>query len=129
MGMYEDDVPGHIGMIHDAAFRAVRLVVDSGMHDKRWSREQAIKYMVDNIGDPEPAAVTEIERYAVWPGQATSYMVGKIKILELREKARKALGSRFDIRKFHDAVLLNGSLPLAVLENVVDAHIATQRAA
>jgi uncharacterized protein (DUF885 family) len=128
MGMYEKDVPGHIGMIHDAAFRAVRLVVDSGMHSKRWSREQAVKYFVDNIGDPETAAITEIERYAVWPGQATSYMVGKIKILELREKARKALGSRFDIRKFHDAVLLNGSMPLDVLENVVDGYIATARA-
>ncbi|HEX8570121.1 MAG TPA: DUF885 family protein [Caulobacteraceae bacterium] len=129
MGMYENDIPGHIGMIHDAAFRAVRLVVDSGMHDKRWSREQAIKYMVDNIGDPEPAAVTEIERYAVWPGQATSYMVGKIKIMELREKAKQALGSRFDIRAFHDSVLLNGSMPLDVLENVVDAHIASRRTA
>ena len=129
MGMYENDVPGHIGMIHDAAFRAVRLVVDSGMHDKRWSREQAVKYMADNIGDPEPAVITEIERYAVWPGQATSYMVGKIKILELREKAKKALGSRFDIRAFHDTVLLNGSMPLDVLENVVDAHIASRRTA
>jgi uncharacterized protein (DUF885 family) len=129
MGMYEKDRPGHIGMLHDAAFRAARLVVDTGMHSKRWSREQAIKYMVDNIGDQEASAVTEIERYAVWPGQATSYMVGKIKILELRDRARKALGSRFDIRKFHDAVLLNGSMPLDVLENVVDAHIASRRAA
>ncbi|HRD46940.1 MAG TPA: DUF885 family protein, partial [Caulobacter sp.] len=73
MGMYEDDVAGHIGMIHDAMFRAVRLVVDSGMHDKKWSREQAVKYFVDTIGDQEASAITEVERYVVWPGQACSY--------------------------------------------------------
>jgi uncharacterized protein (DUF885 family) len=128
MGMYENDPWGQIGMLHDALFRGVRLVVDSGMHHKRWSREQAVKYYVDTIGDQEASAITEIERYAVWPGQATSYMVGKIKIMQLRDKARQALGSRFDIRGFHDAVLLNGSMPLAVLENVVDNWIATQRA-
>ena len=95
---------GEIGMLHDALFRAVRLVVDSGMHDKRWSRERAVKYMVDTVGDQESSAITEIERYAVWPGQATSYMVGKLKIMQLREKAKAALGPRFDLRKFHDAV-------------------------
>ena len=129
MGMYEKDPLGQIGMLQAATFRAVRLVVDTGMHDKRWSRERALQYYSEALGENESGASPEIERYAVWPGQATSYMVGKIKILELREKAKKALGSRFDIRKFHDAVLLNGSMPLDVLENVVDAHIATQRAA
>ena len=128
MGMYENDRPGQIGMIHDAAFRAARLVVDSGMHAKRWSREQAIRYFVDNIGDQEASAVTEIERYSVWPGQACSYMVGKIKIMQLRDRAKAALGSRFDLRRFHDMVLLNGSMPLDVLERVVDQWVATQRA-
>lgn len=124
MGMYEDDVEGQIGMIHDAMFRAVRLVVDSGMHDMKWSREQAVKYYVDTIGDQEASAITEIERYVVWPGQACSYMVGKIEWLRLRAKARKALGRRFDIRKFHDVGLLSGGVPLTVLERVIDGYIA-----
>jgi uncharacterized protein (DUF885 family) len=127
MGMYEDDVEGHIGMIHDAMFRAVRLVVDSGMHDKKWSREQAVKYYVDTIGDQEASAITEIERYVVWPGQACSYMVGKIDWLRLRAKARKALGKKFDIRKFHDVGLLSGGVPLTVLEKVIDGYIASAK--
>ncbi|MFZ5669240.1 MAG: DUF885 domain-containing protein [Pseudomonadota bacterium] len=127
MGMYDDDVNGHIGMIHDAMFRAVRLVVDSGMHARKWSREQAVKYFVDTIGDQEASAVTEIERYVVWPGQACSYMVGKIDWLRLRAKARKALGRRFDIRRFHDVGLLSGGVPLTVLEKVIDGYIASAR--
>jgi uncharacterized protein (DUF885 family) len=94
------------------------------MHAKKWSREQAVKYYVDTLGDQEASAVTEIERYCVWPGQACSYMVGKLTILRLRDKARTALGAGFDIRKFHDAVLLSGALPLEVLEKVVDNYIA-----
>ena len=105
-------------------FRAVRLVVDSGMHFYGWSREQAVKYMVDNVGDQESAAITEIERYCVWPGQACSYMVGKIEWMRLRDKARKALGRKFDIRKFHDVGLLSGGVPLTVLEKVIDGYIA-----
>jgi uncharacterized protein (DUF885 family) len=124
MGMYAKDPLGQIGMLHDAMFRAVRLVVDSGMHAKRWSREQALKYYVDNIGDAEAAAVTEIERYAVWPGQASSYMVGKITWMRARERARKALGKTFDIRKFHDAGLLAGGTPLTVLDRVIDDYVA-----
>lgn len=127
MGMYEDDVEGQIGMIHDAMFRAVRLVVDSGMHDRKWSREQAVKYYVDTIGDQEASAITEIERYVVWPGQACSYMVGKIEWMRLRAKARKALGRRFDIRKFHDVGLLSGGVPLTVLETVIDGYIAAAK--
>jgi uncharacterized protein (DUF885 family) len=114
-------------MLHDAMFRAVRLVVDSGMHHKRWSREQAVKYYVDSIGDQEASAITEIERYVVWPGQACSYMVGKIEFLRLRDKAKKALGRKFDIRKFHDACLLSGGVPLTVLERVVDGYIASAK--
>lgn len=127
MGMYEHDPEGQIGMIHDAMFRAVRLVVDSGMHDKRWSREQAVKYFVDNIGDQESSAITEVERYVVWPGQACSYMVGKIEWMRLRDKARKALGRKFDIREFHDAGLLAGGVPLTVLEKVIDGYIASAK--
>lgn len=124
MGMYADDPFGHIGQLHDAMFRSVRLVVDSGMHHMGWSREQAIAFMVDKLGDPETAATTEIERYCVWPGQACSYMLGKLEWLRLREKARAALGARFDIRKFHDAGLLAGAMPLPALANRIDAYIA-----
>ena len=123
--MYENDPWGKIGQLHDSMFRGVRLVVDSGMHAKKWSREQAVKYYVDTLGDQEASAVTEIERYCVWPGQACGYMVGKLTILRLRDKAKAALGAKFDIHKFHDTVLLSGSMPLAVLEKVVDNYIAT----
>lgn len=123
MGIYKTDPRGHIGMLHDALFRAVRLVVDSGMHHKKWSREQAVKYMAETMGDEESGAITEIERYVVWPGQACSYMIGKITWLRARERAKKALGKKFDIRKFHDAGLLSGMTPLTVLDRVVDNYI------
>lgn len=127
MGMYDNDVLGHIGMLHDAIFRAVRLVVDSGMHHKRWTREQALKFYIDSIGDAEAAAITEIERYCVWPGQASSYMVGKITWMNGRERAKKALGRKFDIRKFHDAGLLSGGTPLTVLDQVIDNYVASAK--
>jgi len=129
MGMYEGDPWGQIGQLHDAMFRGVRLVVDSGMHAKKWSREQAVKYYVDTLGDQEASAVTEIERYCVWPGQACSYMVGKLTILRLRDKAKAALGAKFDIHKFHDTVLLSGALPLDVLNKVIDDYIAAAKSA
>jgi uncharacterized protein (DUF885 family) len=125
MGMYDDDPLGHIGQLHDSMFRAVRLVVDSGLHAKRWTREQAVKYYVDTLGDQEASAVTEVERYCVWPGQACSYMVGKLTWLKLRAQARAALGPRFDIRKFHDAGLLSGPTPLDVLGRVIDGYVKT----
>jgi len=128
IGMYADDPFGRIGYMHDAMFRAVRLVVDTGIHQMRWSREQAIKYYVDMLGDPEASATTEVERYCVWPGQACSYMLGKLTILRLREKAKQALGTRFDIRQFHDAILLCGAVPLTVLETVVDHYIKAKQA-
>jgi uncharacterized protein (DUF885 family) len=128
IGMYEGDPWGKIGQLHDSMFRGVRLVVDSGMHAMKWSREQAVKYYVDTLGDQEASAVTEIERYCVWPGQACSYMVGKLTILRLRDKAKAALGPKFDIHKFHDTVLLSGALPLAVLEKVIDDYIAAAKA-
>jgi uncharacterized protein (DUF885 family) len=127
MGEYAGDPLGQIGQLHDAMFRGVRLVVDSGMHALKWSREQAVKYFADTLGDPETSAITEVERYCVWPGQACSYMLGKLAILEARERAQKALGAKFDIRKFHDAILLNGAMPLKLIESVVDKYIADAR--
>jgi len=120
--MYQDDPLGQVGYLHDATFRAVRLVVDSGMHAMRWSREQAVKYYTDTLGDPEAAAITEVERYCVWPGQACSYMVGKLTWLRLRERAKVSLGPKFDIREFHDAGLLPGATPLAVLDGVIAGY-------
>ena len=115
MGMYAADPFGHIGYLSDALFRACRLVVDTGMHAKRWSREQAMAFMMTNLGDSNE---TEIERYTVWPGQALGYMVGKIQWLKLRELARTKAGTGFDIKKFHDTGLLCGAVPLDVLEQV-----------
>ncbi len=118
MGEYDDDPSGHIGQLHDSLFRAVRLVVDTGMHSKRWSREQAIRYFVDALGDPETASITEVERYSVWPGQACAYMLGKLTFLAQRAHAQKALGANYDIRKFHNAMLLPGAVPLELLERI-----------
>lgn len=128
MGMYKGEPLNELGYIHDALLRSARLVTDSGLHSLKWSREKAIAEMRAIEGDPEPLAAQEIERYSVWPGQACSYMVGKVTMLRLREKARKALGSRYDPRRFHDAVLLSGSMPLTALENVVDNYIAANKA-
>jgi uncharacterized protein (DUF885 family) len=128
MGAYADDPLGHVGQLHDAMFRAVRLVVDSGMHAMGWSREKAITFFTDTIGDPETMATTEVERYCTWPGQACSYMLGKLDWLRLRAKAKAALGPRFDIRKFHDAGLLPGAMPLTVLDQCIDAYIAEESA-
>jgi uncharacterized protein (DUF885 family) len=108
--------------------RAVRLVVDTGLHSMKWSRERAIKYYADTLGDQVATATTEIERYCVWPGQACSYMLGKQEILELRARAQSTLGSRFDIRKFHDAVLLNGAVPLSVLDTEINDYIRAAKA-
>lgn len=124
MGMYEGDPFGRIGYLHDAMLRAVRLVVDSGMHAKRWSREQGIKFYLDHLGDKEETGVTEVERYCVWPGQACSYMIGKMTWLRLRAKAKAKLGAKFDIRRFHDAGLLTGAMPLEVLERRIDDWVA-----
>ena len=124
MGMYESDPFGRIGYLHDALLRAARIVMDTGLHTMGWSRQQAIRYFVENQGDPESAAVSEVERYCVWPGQACSYMIGKLEWLRLRAKAKAALGPRFDIRRFHDAGLLDGALPLTVLDTAIDGYIA-----
>ncbi|MEZ6023672.1 MAG: DUF885 family protein [Hyphomonadaceae bacterium] len=121
MGMYENDPFGRIGYLQSAAFRASRLVVDTGLHAKRWSREQAIDSMMAATGDVRTSVVTEIERYCVWPGQACSYMVGRQALNRMRDEARASMGDRFDIRGFHDTVLTAGSAPLSVTESLVRA--------
>lgn len=127
MGAYAGKPYDDFGRLASELFRAVRLVVDTGIHAQRWSRQQAVDYMLANTPLPRGMVEGEVDRYIVWPGQATSYMTGMLTILELRERARAALGERFDIRQFHDVVLTRGSVPLAVLEANVDAWIARER--
>tara|TARA_B100000929_G_scaffold203632_1_gene161965 strand:- start:43 stop:1779 length:1737 start_codon:yes stop_codon:yes gene_type:complete len=117
------DLYDELGVLQSELFRAVRLVVDTGIHFKRWTREEAMLYMKDITGMSDTEVVTEIERYIVWPGQACSYKVGMLKILELRERAKKELGDKFDIRDFHSAVLDHGEPPLFIVENFVDQMI------
>lgn len=124
---FQDDPFDNIGRLQAELFRAVRLVVDTGIHSKRWTREEAIDYMKANTGMAQSDVISEIERYIVMPGQATSYKVGMIKILELREKARSALGDKFDLRDFHDVVLKNGAVPLDILERFIDKFIAENK--
>jgi uncharacterized protein (DUF885 family) len=127
MGLYTDPYRD-FGRLQLELHRAIRLVVDSGIHHKRWTREQAIKYVEDNSADAKGGIVKAIERYIVYPGQATAYMVGKLKIEELRRKAEAALGPKFDIKGFHDTILLAGSMPLDMLEKRVDEWIARVQA-
>ncbi len=132
--LYSERVPKEIGFYQDPysdfgrlameLFRAARLVVDTGIHRKKWSREKALKYFKDNTPDPEGDNLKEIERYIVWPSQATGYKIGMNKILELRENTKKKLGSKFDIREFHDVVITSGPLPMDILEEVVNAWVA-----
>jgi uncharacterized protein (DUF885 family) len=129
MGLYKDDPFGDLGRLNAELFRAVRLVVDTGMHAKRWSREAAIAYMRDTTGNAESDVVAEIERYVVWPGQACAYKMGMRSILAMREKARAELGSRFNIKAFHAAVLENGGLPLNLFEANIGRWIESQKTA
>jgi uncharacterized protein (DUF885 family) len=123
MGFYPDPY-SEFGMLSTQLWRAVRLVTDTGIHSKQWTREQAIAYFLNNALLSERDATKEVERYFNWPGQATSYMIGQLKILDLRDRSRQALGSRFDIRNFHGVVLENGSVPLDILEELVNAYLA-----
>ncbi|GAA0723304.1 DUF885 domain-containing protein [Aquimarina litoralis] len=123
LGFYESDPFGNLGRLQAEMFRAVRLVVDTGIHHKKWTREQAIDYMVQNTGMTTTEVTTEIERYIVWPGQACAYKIGMLKILELREKAKRELGDRFDLREFHNAVLKDGAVPLDILEEIINDYI------
>jgi len=126
IGLYTDPYKefGQLGM---EIFRAARLVVDTGIHAKKWDREKAVQYYLDNIPNPEGDVRAEIDRYIVWPGQATAYMIGKLKIEELRAKAETGLGEAFDIRQFHDTIIANGSVPLSILEELVDDYIANTK--
>ena len=128
LGAYEGDPLGQVGCLQSLMFRAARLVVDTGIHSKRWSREQGIRYMVETLGDQESASTSEVERYCGWPGQACAYKVGHNEWVRLREKARAALGDRFDLREFHDVALAGGGAPLTVLERVVDDWTARRLA-
>lgn len=120
---FQQDPLDDLGRLQAEMFRAVRLVVDTGLHRQRWTREAALAYLIDKTGMGDTEASAEIERYLVWPGQALAYKLGMLKILELRERARQALGERFDIRDFHDVVLSQGSLPLPILEREVQRWI------
>jgi len=124
IGMYKDDPLGDLGRLQAEIFRAARLVVDTGIHAKGWTREQAIQYMVENTGMSDTEVTTEIERYMALPGQACAYKVGELKILELRARAKAAFGDKFSIKDFHAVILENGALPLTVLDKVVDEWIA-----
>ncbi len=127
IGFYEDPY-SDFGRLQDEMLRAIRLVVDTGFHSKKWTRQQVVDYFHAHSAIDEVDVQSETDRYISIPGQALSYKVGQLKILELRERAKKALGSKFDVRKFHDTVLDAGALPLDVLEARVDAWIAGEKA-
>ena len=127
MGMYDDNPLGDLGRLQAEMFRAVRLVVDTGIHHKRWSREQAIEYMAEKTGNSAGDVEREIERYAVWPGQATAYKTGQLAILRLRKHAEDELGEKFVLRDFNEAVLANGAMPLGILDEYIKAWVAEQK--
>jgi len=122
-GFYKNDPFGNLGRLQAEMFRAVRLVVDSGIHYKRWTREEAIDYMIANTGKTRGEVVSEIERYVVMPAQALAYKVGMNKILEYRQQAREALGDQFDITEFHDQVLRSGAVPMSILKQLIDEWV------
>jgi uncharacterized protein (DUF885 family) len=126
LGLYQDPYQ-YFGMLGNEMHRAVRLVVDTGLHSKGWTREQAIKYSLENEAESEASITTEIERYMAIPGQALSYKIGQLKIMELRKRAQDKMGKQFDIKKFHEKVLESGVMPLALLESKIDAWIAEKK--
>ncbi len=127
LGLYDDPYQ-YFGMLSAEMHRAIRLVVDSGLHAKGWTRERAIQYSLDHEAEPEASIIAEIERYMAWPGQALSYKVGQLKIRELRARAERRLGAQFDVRAFHRQILESGCLPLKLLEARLDRWIAAQSA-
>jgi uncharacterized protein (DUF885 family) len=127
LGLYQDPA-SRFGHLQSQIFRAARLVVDTGLHDQNWPRQRAVDYLVAQTGMGRGLLESEVDRYTSWPGQALGYMIGQLKIIELRDRARTALGDRFDIRRFHMVLLDQGAVPLTVLERQVDDWIATETA-
>ncbi|GJL93089.1 DUF885 domain-containing protein [Hyphococcus sp.] len=128
LGVYDDFPVGRLGYLQSLAFRACRLVVDTGLHAKRWTRAEAIDWFVTNNGSNPEEVQSEVDRYCAWPGQACGYKVGHSAIVRLREKAKAALGDKFDFRQFNDAVVLGGNVPMTVLDRVIDGYIARETA-
>jgi uncharacterized protein (DUF885 family) len=129
LGVYDDDPLGWLGYLQSMNFRACRLVVDTGIHAMRWGRDQGVNFFVENNGDSAAAIGSEVDRYCAWPGQACGYKIGHLEIDRLRDKAKGALGPRYDLRTFDDAVVKGGSVPMTLLEGVIDRYIAVTRAA
>ncbi len=127
VGFYKDPYSDY-GRLQDEMLRAIRLVVDTGLHYKKWTRDQVVQFFRDHSAIDEIEVQRETDRYIVWPGQALAYKIGQLKIIELREHARKELGNRFDIRQFHDEVLSAGALPLDVLEARINNWINATKA-
>ena len=123
LGWYEDDIYGDLGRLQSEALRAARMVVDTGLHAKRWNYDQAVNFLVENTGLPYQQMAYEVTRYIAWPGQATSYGVGLLRLLDLRKRAQERLGAGFDLKAFHAAILQAGSLPLEVLEHDLDENL------
>ena len=126
-GFYKNDPYGNLGRLQAELFRSARLVVDTGIHWKKWTQQQANKYMDDTLGQPPGAYNGEVVRYIAWPGQALGYKIGQLKILELKEHAQKELGAKFNIKEFHNILLQNGTVPLEVLETLVDGYVASKK--
>jgi uncharacterized protein (DUF885 family) len=129
LGVYDEFPAGRLGYLQSIAFRACRLVVDTGLHVKRWSRSQAVDYFVNVNGSNPLEVANEVDRYCVWPGQACGYKVGQNEILRLRDKAKRELGPRYDLRAFDDAVVKGGNVPMDVLAKNIDEYIAETEAA
>lgn len=126
IGFYKDPY-SDFGRLSNEVFRAARLVVDVGIHYKKWTRAQAFEYFLKNTPNPEGDCRKEIDRYIVWPGQATGYKIGMLRILELRAMAQRELGPKFDLREFHDVILTNGPLPLNILGEQVRVWIEQKK--
>jgi uncharacterized protein (DUF885 family) len=127
LGVYDDDPMAQLGYLQSSSFRACRLVVDTGLHAMKWTRDQAIDWFVTTNGDDRSSVTGEVDRYCSMPGQACGYKIGQLEILRLRDKAKAALGPKYDLRKFDDAVVLGGSVPMTLLETVIDRYIAGAR--
>ena len=125
LGAYDDFKVGRLGYLQSLAFRACRLVVDTGLHDKRWTRAQARRFFVERNGSKEEEVASEVDRYCSWPGQACSYKIGHSEIVRQRARAEAAMGDAYDFRAFNTAVILGGNAPLDVVGKTVDRYIAT----